>query len=46
MFGGIAFWIFGIIIFLTPMEVQPLIGALAVFCGYLIPGYLLRNKKD
>jgi hypothetical protein len=46
MFGGVAFWIFGIIIFLTPVETQSLIGAVAVLCGYLVPGYLLKNKKD
>ena len=46
MLGGIALWIFGIIIFLTPRETQPLIGAAAVICGYLVPGYLLSAKKE
>lgn len=46
MFGGAAFWIFGIIGFLTPIETQPLIGAVAILCGYLVPGYLLKNRKD
>jgi len=46
MFGGVALWIFGIISFLTPLEIQPLIGAGGVLCGYLVPGYLLKNKKD
>lgn len=46
MLGGASFWVFGIICFLTTMETQPLVGAVAVFCGYLLPGYLLKNKKD
>lgn len=46
MFGGASFWVFGIIGFLTPMEAQPLIGAVAIICGYLVPGYLLKSKKD
>jgi hypothetical protein len=46
MIGGVVFWITGIICFLVTREVQPLIGALAVFCGYLIPGYMLKQKTD
>jgi hypothetical protein len=46
MFGGAAFWIFGIVGFLTPVETQPLIGAVAILCGYLVPGYLLQSKKE
>jgi hypothetical protein len=45
MIGGITFWIFGILGFLVPMETQPLIGAVAVICGYLIPGYLLKSEN-
>ena len=44
--GGVLFWLFGILNFLLPYEWQPLIGALAITCGYLIPGYLLKNKRD
>ena len=44
MFGGGVMWVAGIICFLSPMEVQPLVGAAAVLCGYLVPGYLLRKK--
>lgn len=44
--GGILFWIFGIVSFTLNYELQLLIGGLAIICGYLIPGYLLRNKKD
>jgi hypothetical protein len=46
MLGGAAFWVFGIVAFLTPREFQPLIGGLAIICGYLVPGYLLKNRKD
>ena len=46
MFGGASFWVFGIVGFLMPMDLQPLIGAVAIFCGYLVPGYLLKSKED
>ncbi len=45
MFGGITFWIFGLIIFLVPVEIQFLLAAIAVALGYLIPGYLLRKSE-
>lgn len=45
MIGGITFWVSGSIAFLVSMETQPLVGAIAIVCGYLIPGYLLKNKK-
>jgi hypothetical protein len=44
--GGIAFWIFGVIAFLVPFQTQPLIGGLAIICGYLIPGYMLKYKSE
>jgi hypothetical protein len=43
--GGIAFWIGGIICFLMPHDVQPLVGAGTIFAGYLVPGYRLRNSE-
>lgn len=46
MLGGAAFWVFGIIGFLTPTETQPLVGAAAVICGYLVPGYILKFRAD
>ena len=46
MLGGIAFWITGVVCFLVPMEEQPLVGAVGVVCGYLIPGYMLKQKKE
>jgi hypothetical protein len=44
--GGIIFWISAIASFLVPREFQPLVGALAIAFGYLVPGYLLKNKHD
>jgi hypothetical protein len=46
VFGGICFWIFGIISFLVSVELQPLVGAIAMVCAYLIPGYLLRKQEQ
>lgn len=43
--GAVSFWVFGILCFLVSFEMQNLISALSVVCGYLIPGYMLRNKK-
>jgi hypothetical protein len=45
MMGGIAFWVFGIASFLAPMDIQFLLGALAVAFGYLVPGYLLKKSE-
>ena len=44
--GGIVFWVSGIICFLLPLDTQSLAGAIAVGCGYLIPGYMLKNKRE
>ena len=44
--GGILFWVFGVICFLSQGPWQYLIGALAVTSGHLVPGLLLRNKKE
>jgi hypothetical protein len=44
MFGGITFWICGIVSFLAPFEFQFLVGAIAVALGYLVPGYLLKKS--
>jgi hypothetical protein len=46
LFGGVLFWLFGIICFLLPFDLQPLAGAAAIAGGYLVPGYMLRTKKD
>ena len=44
--GGILFWVFGVVCFLSQGPWQYLIGALAVTTGHLVPGLLLRNKTD
>ena len=46
MFGGVSFWFFGVLCFLVPFEYQPLVGAAAIITGYLIPGYLLKARKE
>ena len=46
MVGGVLFWILGIVSFLVAREFQPLIGAVAISCGYLVPGYMLKNIKE
>lgn len=46
IFGGLIFWVLGIVSFLVSREFQPLVGAAAIIGGYLIPGYLLKNSKD
>lgn len=45
MFGGIAFWIFGVIIFMSSFENQFLLAALAVTIGYVIPGHMLKKSE-
>jgi hypothetical protein len=46
IWGGVLFWVFGIAAFLVPMAFQNLVGALSVLCGFLIPGYLLKNQQQ
>lgn len=44
--GSISFYVFGIISFLASPINQFLVGAIAIACGYLIPGYLLRATRE
>jgi hypothetical protein len=44
--GGVLLWILGIFCFMVAGPWQYLIGAVAVLSGYLIPGIMLRSKKD
>jgi hypothetical protein len=44
--GGVCFWVFGILCFLVPDPWHFLVGAVAVTVGYLIPGFMLRYKKE
>lgn len=46
VFGGVFFWIAGIVSFLLPREYQPLVSAVAIACCYLVPGYILKSKRD
>ena len=44
MVGGFMFWGFAIGAFFSGPVYGLLINAIAVFCGYLLPGYLLNRK--
>lgn len=43
IYGGIIFWISSILCYILPPADQYLVGGIAMVCGYLIPGYLLRK---
>ena len=45
LYGGVLFWAFGVLSFLSPMESQFLLAAIAVTLGYLVPGYLLKKSE-
>ncbi len=44
LWGGIAFWLFAIACYLADVNTSYLFGAAGIFCGYLIPGYLLKRS--
>jgi len=44
--GGIALWIAAGVAFKLPVNDQSLVGAIGIFAGYLIPGYLLRKAEN
>ena len=46
IFGGIAFFIFSIATTFLSNENIALIVGIAIICGYLIPGYLLKYAKE
>jgi len=46
VFGGMAFFIFSIATTFVSNENTLLISGLAIICGYLIPGYLLKSAKE
>jgi len=46
LFGGINFWIVGILCFLVDAQTQYLMGGVAILFGYLIPGYMLKNTLE
>lgn len=45
IFGAIALWIASIVCFNVPITDQYLVGAIGIFAGYLIPGYLLKSAE-
>jgi hypothetical protein len=45
LIGAFVFWIGGIVGFLLPLDIQPVVGAIAVVGGYLVPGYLLKKAE-
>ncbi|NOY36695.1 MAG: hypothetical protein GXO83_03880 [Chlorobi bacterium] len=44
--GALFMWTLGITAFFIHNEYALIVEAFAVLCGYLIPGYMLKNKKD
>ena len=44
IWGGLAFWGWSLVAFGLQNELNLIINALAIFTGYLIPGYMLKNK--
>jgi hypothetical protein len=44
--GGICFWIIALAVNFAPPSFAPLGMPIAVLTGYLIPGYMLRNKVN
>jgi hypothetical protein len=44
IWGGVCFWLCSIASFLLPASWQPLVGLASIVAGYLVPGYMLRNK--
>jgi hypothetical protein len=43
--GAMCIWIAGIAAFMVSLPNQLLITAMAIFLGYLVPGYLLKNSN-
>jgi hypothetical protein len=44
--GGLCFWIIALVISFTGPSIAPLGIPVAMLIGYLIPGYMLKNKTD
>ena len=44
--GGMLFWIIGLASFFAPAEYKPLIFSLAIFCGYIVPGLMLKRAEN
>jgi hypothetical protein len=46
IFGGVCFWIIAVAVSFAGPSIAPLGMPLAVITGYLIPGYMLKNKVE
>lgn len=46
VYGGITFWIAGVLCYIVGPIEQYLVGAIAMVFGYLIPGYLLKKSNQ
>ena len=44
--GGSAFWIFAVIALSVDYSYSPLISAVAIIVGYLVPGYMLKKQHN
>jgi hypothetical protein len=46
IFGGISFWVFALVAYFAGPSIGPLAVPAAMLTGYLIPGYMLKNKDS
>ncbi len=46
MFGGVLFWVFGLLMLFVWPEHSELLFGLALLCGYIVPGFLLKRQED
>jgi hypothetical protein len=46
IFGGLCFWVFALVVNFAGPSIAPLGMPVAVLTGYLIPGYMLKNKVN
>lgn len=44
--GGICFWVTALVVFFSGSSLAPLGTPIAMLIGYLIPGYMLKNKVN
>lgn len=44
--GAVLFWVLGVVAWFVHNEFTYLVEALAILSGYLIPGYMLKSKKE
>ncbi len=46
LMGGLIFWAAAIGSYFVPLDVQYIVGGVAVILGYLVPGYMLKYQKE